>query len=121
MGKEKKILIAVIVLLLIANALFVFKYISLQKSLQTTKAELAKYVFDDKVLNFTQLFIEKVLRAKQEVSFEERLLLEGRVRDLKDNAILDQWNKFVNSKTEAEAQEGVINLLSLLTQKALGK
>ena len=121
MGKEKKILSVFIILLLIANAFFVFKYISLQKSLQTTKAELAKYVFDDKILNFTQLFIEKVLRAKQEVSFEERLQLERRVRDLGDNAVLGQWNKFVNSKTEAEAQEEVKNLLGLLVQKVLGK
>jgi hypothetical protein len=45
------------------------------------------------------------------------LKLEYAVRDLADGEILKQWNEFVNSKTESEAQEQVKNLLELLVNK----
>jgi hypothetical protein len=43
--------------------------------------------------------------------------LETAVRDLKDEEILNQWQKFVDSKTETEAQKEVKNLLELLINK----
>jgi hypothetical protein len=51
------------------------------------------------------------------VSFDDRLQLENMVRDLKDDAILAEWNKFVNSQTSAEAQGEVKNLLDILVLK----
>ncbi len=72
---------------------------------------------NEKVLEFAKLFIEKVLKAKTEVDFETRLKLENAVRNLDDEEILVQWQKFTESKIEAEAQEEVKNLLEMLVNK----
>src|SRR5258708_855034 len=117
MAKLKKILGIVFLLLIVSNGFFVWKNIELQKSSAAFKAQVAIQNSDTKILMFAQLFIDKVLRAKQDVSFDDRLKLETMVRDLNDVEILDQWNKFVNSKTEADAQDEVKNLLALLVQK----
>ena len=68
-------------------------------------------------MNFTKLFITQVLRADGEVDFETRLKLENAVRELNDQNILAQWQKFVESETEEEAQEEVKNLLGMLVNK----
>jgi hypothetical protein len=70
-----------------------------------------------KVINFSTLFIEKVLKAKTEVAFEDRLKLENAVRDLDDPAILGLWEKFTESGDQDQAQEAVKNLLDSLVKK----
>jgi hypothetical protein len=70
-----------------------------------------------KVLQFADLFISKVLRAQGEISFDERLKIENAVRDTHDQAILDQWEKFVGAQDEADAREQIKNLLQLLIRK----
>src|SRR3989338_5093253 len=110
----------IIVILLIATGFFMWKYVAVQNELAFQRAEGGKPVFNEGVLNFTGLFIEKVLKAEKEVSFEERMNLETVVRGLKDDEILEQWNKFVNSKTQAEAQNAVKNLLGMLVKKIKG-
>lgn len=116
MNKQKLTLI-IILILLIGNIFFGYKYFALQKELETTKATLKIQQTNEKVLEFTKLFIQKVLKTETEVDFETRLKLEGAVRDLKDEAILVQWQKFTESKTETEAQEEVKNLLEILVSK----
>ncbi|MCK4520627.1 hypothetical protein KAT95_02040 [Candidatus Parcubacteria bacterium] len=71
-------------------------------------------------MNFIKFFIEKVLKAENEVDFETRLKLKNAVRNLSDEEILNQWNKFVESKTENEAQEEAKNLLEMLINKISG-
>ena len=66
---------------------------------------------------FLNLFIDKVLNAQGEVSFEDRLQLENRVRDLKDPEVLAQWEKFTGSASEEQVQVEVKNLLALLVKK----
>ena len=58
-----------------------------------------------------------MLKAEKEIDFETRLKLENAVRNIGDDEILIQWQKFIESKTEAEAQTGVKNLLDLLVDK----
>jgi len=70
-----------------------------------------------KVLSFAKLFIEKVLKAEGEIDFETRLELENAVRNIEDNDILFQWQRFVESETEEDAQVEVKNLLELLIDK----
>ncbi len=72
---------------------------------------------NEKVLEVSKLFIEKVLKAETEVDFETRLKLENAVRNLGDQEIMNQWQKFVNSKTEIQAQIEVKNLLEILVNK----
>ncbi len=115
--RNKVIVGAVVLLLLLGNVFFIFEYTAAQSQLVAQSVQLEKVNFNSRVLNFASLFIEKVLKAKGEVSFEDRLNLETVVRGLNDPEILDQWNKFVNSKDEAQAQDEVKNLLGLLVQK----
>ncbi len=72
---------------------------------------------NEKVLEFSKLFIKQVFKAETEVDFETRLKLENAVRNLGDQEIMNQWQKFVNSKTEIQAQIEVKNLLEILVNK----
>lgn len=109
--------IILVLILLAGNVFFGFKYSAVQKKLKLAQAVLETQKTNEKVLDFTKLFIEKVLKAETEIDFETRLKLENAVRNLEDKEILAQWQKFVESKTEAGAQEEVKNLLEMLVNK----
>lgn len=103
--------------LFIACALLIVQNINLRTQLQIENNSLAQNTANHNILNFTQAFVDKVLNAKGDVSFDDRLQLENMVRGLNDNAILTAWNTFVNSQTPAEAQQTVKNLLTILVHK----
>ena len=107
----------VILILLAGNVFWGLEYLNVQKQLHQAQITLKTKQINERTLDFTKLFIEKVLKAKGEVNFEDRLKLENTVRNLNDKEILNQWNKFVDSKTENEAQDQVKNLLELLVDK----
>jgi len=114
---KQKITLIIILVLFLGCIFFGFKYFSLQKELRKAQATLETQKTNEKVLEFTKLFIEKVLKAETEVDFKTRLKLETSVRDLEDQEILNQWQKFVNSQTENEAQNNVKDLLEVLVTK----
>ncbi len=111
--------VIIILILLAGNYFFATKYYSVQKELNQTQAVLQNQKTNEKVLDFTKLFIEKVLKADTEIDFETRLQLENAVRNLEDEEILAQWQKFIESKTEAKVQEEVKNLLEMLVSKIM--
>ena len=117
MKKQNIILIIVILILLVGNLFFAVKCFGIRTELEKAKQTIKAQQINEKILDFTNLFIDKVLKAEVEVSFEERLQLENAVRALEDDQILNQWNKFVESKTEEEAQKEVKNLLEMLVTK----
>ena len=115
---NRSAILAIIIVLLVAGNLYtVSRYLALQKELLATKAIAVTRTVSDKILSFDRLFIEKVRKAKGEVSFNDRLQLENSVRDLNDNQILTAWNTFVNSRSQNDAQEAVRTLLDILAQK----
>ncbi len=116
MNKSKIILIIILVLLVI-NVFLGVKYMFLAKEFRQIQFALESQKTNNKILEFTNLFIEKVLKAEAEINFETRLKLENSVRDLGDDEILARWSKFIESKTEADAQEEVKNLLGILISK----
>lgn len=71
----------------------------------------------EKAADFLQLFVNDVLRSDKEVDFETRLSLENAVRAVGDEEILSQWQKFINSKDETEAQANTKDLLAILAKK----
>ena len=117
MNQSKIVLIIIILILLAGNMFFGIKYFAVQKALRQTQIALETQNINEKVLDFTRLFIEQVLKAETEVDFEMRLSLENAVRNLNNEEILAQWEKFTESKTETEAQKEVKNLLELLVNK----
>lgn len=106
-----------VLILLIGSVFFGVKYFAAQKKLSQTQAVLETQKTNGKVLEFTKLFIDEILKANSEVSFDTRLKLETAVRNLDDEEILAQWQKFVDSKTETGAQDEVKNLLEMLVNK----
>ncbi len=103
--------------MLVSSVFFGVKYFVVQKELHQTQTALEAQKTNEKVLEFTKLFIGSVLKAKTEVDFETRLGLENTVRNLGDEEILAQWQKFTESKTETDAQKEVKNLLAMLISK----
>ena len=114
--KESVPFLIVLVLVAVIIVLGVQLYIANQ-SLTIANNTVKTFQYDQKVLNFTKLFITKVLKADGEVGFEDRLQLENAVRSIDDKTIFDQWNKFVNAKTALDAQIEVKNLLEMLVNK----
>ncbi len=116
---NKKILIQSLVLVLVlVNAYFVYQNFNLQNKInQLLLSPKEEINFNEKVINFLDLFIEKVLKAEKEIDFDTRLEIENAIRQIGDQEILDQWNKFVNSRDEETAQKEVKNLLEILVKK----
>jgi len=115
---RRKIIFTIVILLLVAGNVFLgYKCFTDEKQIKESQQILASQKFNNQILAFTQLFIQKVLKAQNEIDFETRLKLENAVRDLDDESILAQWEKFTGSKTETEAQDNVKLLLELLVSK----
>jgi len=115
---KKKIIIAVAVLvLIIGNIAFAIGYFSEKQKLREMELRLNATQLNGKIIDFTTLFIKKVLKAEEEVSFNDRLKLETDVRDLQDPVVLDLWEKFLAVTTQDQAQEAVKNLLEALVSK----
>jgi len=114
---NKKTIIIIIVILLAGNIFFGYEFFTANRDLKQAQASLSENKTNGKILVFTQLFVDKVLKAESEIDFETRLKLENSVRDLNDPIILAQWQKFTGSKTETEAQIETKNLLELLVNK----
>lgn len=117
MSKKKLLVIMLVSILLAGNVFFGIEYFTGRAELRRTEALLKTRNTNNKVIKFTKLFVNKVLKAESEVDFETRLRLENAVRDLNNEPILAQWQKFTDSKTETEAQTQVKNLLELLVNK----
>lgn len=118
MGKKPLVWGLVIGVLVIGSLLLLIGYSNTKRELDTVKAQVQDQEMNKKILEFAQLFIERVLQSENEVDFETRLLLENSVRNINDEEILQRWQNFVDSRTEAEAQVNVKNLLETLVQKS---
>ena len=110
----KLIVIIVIVIVVLSLAANIFLWISLLIENKKNIEIQQKIHLNDKVLDFANIFIDKVLRSKGEISFEDRLKIENAVRDTQDNEIYNEWQKFIVAKTELEGQERIVNLLQFI-------
>lgn len=115
--RKKAFILAIILLLLAGNIIFGVGFFLEREEIKKMQEDLKSQQLNVKIINFSNLFIEKVLKAKTEVSFEDRLKLENTVRDLDDPVVLDLWEKFTESSTQDQAQESVKNLLDALIKK----
>lgn len=119
--KSKAFLAVIFLVLLGSNLLFAVMYFQATKELEGAKITLSTQRYNAKYLDFLKMFIKLVIKSDKEVDFDTRLKLENAVRQLKeeynDMEILAQWQKFVNSQNEADAQKNVKELLSMLVDK----
>ena len=116
-NKKKLILGLVILLLILGNIVFATAYIFQVVKTQEAQKELKAKKTNEKVVNFLNLFIQKVLKTDQPVSFEDRLQLENSVRDINDSEILSKWEQFTGGTNEFQIQQGVKDLLEALVKK----
>ena len=117
MNTKRIIIYAVVAAVLIAITLLSVKlYLYSNEIVRLQKIEQSRAV-NTKILNFTKLFIEKVLASKTEVDFESRLKLENAIRDINDSELFDQWTKFSQSKESGDAQTNVVILLQMLVSR----
>ncbi|MFH1099193.1 MAG: hypothetical protein V1723_04750 [Candidatus Uhrbacteria bacterium] len=107
------------VLIVAAFALLLVSYQTTRRELASAQVALAVRQTNIEVRDFTALLIDDVLRADDEVGFETRLRLENAVREIGDEAILAQWQKFTGAKTEREAQRALVDLLGVLVGKII--
>lgn len=116
-NKNRIAFIVILGVLIVSNVFFGLNYFLLKNTVQNLELKQLKVDTNTKVLHFTSLFIKEVLQSEKEVNFETRLLLENAVRDLKDEEIRGEWERFTSSNTETEAQESVKRLLGILIEK----
>lgn len=114
---RKKIIIVIFLAMLFGNLFLGYQYYLNKKELAVFEAKQIKQEINAKTLNFTKLFIFRVLQADQEIDFDTRLQLENAIRELNDPEILNYWQNFTNSQTDKEAQESVKVLLEALINK----
>ena len=117
MEGSRKILISVIVLLVIGNIIFAFTTFSSISKQKELEKKVALHEVNGNVLDFAQLFMEKVLLSDKEVSFDDRLQLENSVRNINDKEIFSAWQNFTNAKDQNEVQKDFYNLFDLLLKK----
>jgi hypothetical protein len=113
---KKGIYSIIIVILLVGNIIFAQFYFSNRQQSTKTDQLMVEMKKEKKVLAFLQLFVEKVLQAEEEVSFNDRLLLENAVRGLEDDQIMVKWQAFVDSKTPQQSQDNLKDLLEVLVK-----
>ena len=108
--------LVIVILLAAAIALIGQNYV-VRQNLAIAENTIESYQYNEKILSFSKLFVTKVLKTEGDVSFEDRLKLENAIRDINDKAIFNQWQEFVNSESQIQAQIAVKDLLELLITK----
>ena len=116
-NNKKIILILLFGIVLILAVILGFSYYSKAKENNELKSQVQERQTNEKVVNFLNLFVKKVLKAEQEVSFEDRLGLENAIRDIGDAELLKKWEAFTEGSTEVQIQLGVKDLLEALVNK----
>ena len=115
--KSKAFWAVIFLVLLGSSVLFGLLYFSAVKELDGAKVVISSQRYNDLNINFLKMFIKQVIKSDKEVDFDTRLKLENSIRSLNDAELLEQWQKFVNSPNEVEAQKNVKNLLEMLVDK----
>ena len=110
----------IILIVLVAIAVFVllfFQYLFLLQKDKINQEIIKSYKHNEKIIDFTKMFIKNVLKSDQVVPLSQVLLLENAARDIDNKIIYDKWQEFVNAKSPAEAQIEVKNLLEILLDR----
>ena len=115
---NKKIVLMLLIVLLTLGCLYLgFLLYNARQTIIQLKEQQMSVQTNKRVVTFMRMFARDVLNVDHEVDFETRLALENTVRSIGDPDILKQWNAFVNSETESQAQEEVKKLLGILVEK----
>ena len=98
MSKKHLISTVVFLALILGNLFFAANYFLILRQLKSSQKELQVQQTNRKIVNFLNLFIQKVLKTDEEVPFEDRLKLENTIRDIGDEELLSKWEKFTGTE-----------------------
>ncbi len=115
--EKTKILTVIIIILAIGNIFFAWMYVSAKVEIRQLETKVKSQEVNAKILNFTQLFMDKILGGGKTVSFDDRLTLENAVRALNDQEIFNSWETFTKANDPAEVQADFYALFRLLLKK----
>lgn len=119
MNIKRLVIIVVITLLASGNIFFgVIYFIQRAEAHELAQCNETSEL-SQKVLIFSKLFVEKILKGSGEVSFDDRLKLENSIREINDQQIFDQWQNFTKSKSNYDAQAQAANLFTMLFSKII--
>jgi hypothetical protein len=119
MGKSKLLVsISILILVVIIVGLGVECFV-LNSKLQKIEKRVVIQSANTKILSFLKLIVNKVLLGSGQVSFNDRLQLENTVRDINDQKIFAQWQKFTESQSDKDTQQNLGTLFNLLLEKIL--
>jgi len=116
-GLKRIIIIVIISLSLSGNIILALNYYFSHASLLGEFSCINSH--NNKIINLSQLFINKILRSQGQITIEDRLLLENAVFATQDYETIKTWKNFLASKTEQEAQQNVLDLLKLFSTKII--
>jgi hypothetical protein len=114
MKTSEKILTALVIIFALSTVYSLTQCYFSRQQLQEANQSIKGQKANEKIVIFTQLFVDKVLSGQDEVSFEDRLQLENAVRDINNQEIFTQWQKFAKGGTTTETQQNLAKLLKLL-------
>jgi len=115
--KTTRVLVVIIIILAVTNILSIWTCVSSKISERDLETKVSGQKVNTDILNFTQLFVDKILDGSKDVSFDDRLQLENAVRNLNDKEILESWQVFTKAKNSAEVQKDFYSLFQLLLKK----
>lgn len=121
MTRQEASIIIFVIILLVGNIFFAGQYLYKLRELNSLKNTSESCKINAKIVNFSKMFIKSVLRSQNEIDFETRLKLENAVRNTGSKVIMTDWQNFIDSKTESQAQENVKNLLETLINNIQGQ
>lgn len=113
----RKITLAVLVLLIISNVVFVGMAVYYKIQAGQAKQKILVQQINAKNLSFAKLFVDNFLSGEKEISFDQRLKLENAVRDVNDQGIFTAWQNFTKSANQQEAQLNLGILLKTIIEK----
>jgi hypothetical protein len=114
---RKSLIIGIIVSLIALNICLAWQWVFTVREIKLLNEEAVRNRKSHQIIIFTQLLTDTVLSQNREISFEDRLDLEKAVRDLNDQEIFDQWQKFTKSTGDIETQKNFTDLIKLLLIK----
>ena len=107
-----------LILVLVCSLIVLFgQYVVVMQKQKIDQETLKLYQYNGKILTFTKLFVKSVLKSDGAVPLSEVLKLENAARDINNKPIYDEWQKFVNAKSPAQAQMEVKILLETLVDR----
>ena len=116
-GKKKFAYVGLVLALVMGCIFLGWQYLAQKNEILKLQKKVVAAQTNAKVVDFLNLFIDKVLRSNTEVSFDDRLKLENAVRALNDPVILAKWEQFTNGTSVDQIQQGVKDLLQVLIKK----